>query len=465
LAIGAPPPGPVFPFSEAVNISNRRGCGFASVEYNDAMNEKAHSHHARIKRPQRRQIELQMASLDQMVPADHRVRIVWRFVESLDLTPLYRQIRAVEGHPGRDSIDPRILITLWLFATIEGISSAREIDRRCARDVVYRWICGGVGVNYHSISDFRTDHCDFLDQLLTDTITALLHQDLITLDIVAQDGMRVRASAGKSSFRRRVTLEKCREEAAERVRQLREERENNHDGDHGNARQQAARERAAREREERINKALEELDQLQAQKEHLKKGSGENARASTTDPEARVMKMANNGYNPAVNVQFVTDARTRLIAAVDTINSGSDRGQMGPMHEGIRKRYGKSPGKYLVDGGFAIKDDITLVEQNGSEVIAPIHGEDGMRARGKDPHARQRRDTDEMVTFRQRMATEEAKTLYRLRSSVAEFPNAECRNRGLHQFRVRGLAKVKAVALWYALTFNLMRMIQLEFVT
>jgi transposase len=425
------------------------------------------SNRARVQRPERRQIELRMHSLDQLIPADHRVRIVWRFVESLDLTPLYEQIRALEEHAGRPPIDPRILMALWLFATIEGISSGREIDRRCGRDLPYMWICGGVGVNHHSISDFQTAHGELLDQLLTDTIAALLHQDLITLDVVAQDGMRVRASAGKSSFRRQPTLEKCREQAAERVRWMRQERDDhdNHGGDAGNARQQSARERAAREREERVHKALEELEQLKQQKEKRKKGSGKDARASTTDPEARTMKMANGGYNPAYNVQLATDGQTRMIVALDVTNSGSDRGQMSPMQEDVRNRYLKPPRKYLVDCGFAIKDDITLVEQNQSEVIAPIHGEDSMRERGTDPHARQSGDSDEMFAFRQRMAGEEAKTLYRQRSSIAEFPNAECRNRGLQQFRVRGLVKVKAVALWHALTFNLMRMIDLGFVT
>jgi len=429
------------------------------------MNEKnTPSHRVRVQRPERRQIEMRMHSLDQLISADHRVRIVWRFVESLDLTPLYEQIQAVNEHAGRPPIDPRILMALWLFATIEGISSGREIDRRCERDLPYMWICGGVGVNHHSISDFQTAHGDLLAQLLTDTIAALLHQDLITLDVVAQDGMRVRASAGKSSFRRQPTLEKCREQAGQRVRQMREEREN-HGGDVGNARQQAARERAAREREERVHKALEELEQLKQQKEKRKKGSGQTARASTTDPEARTMKMANGGYNPAYNVQFATEGESRLIVAVDVTNSGSDRGQMSPMQKDVRDRYQKSPGKYLVDGGFANKDDITLVEKNQSEVIAPIHGEDSMRERGVDPHARQKGDSDEMFAFRQRMTSEEAKTLYRQRSSIAEFPNAECRNRGLQQFGVRGLVKVKAVALWHALTFNLMRMIDLGFVT
>ena len=173
------------------------------------------------------------------------------------------------------------------------------------------------------------------------------------------------------------------------------------------------------------------------------------------------MKMGDGGFRPAYNVQFATDGQARVIVGVDVTNSGSDRGQMSSMHEDIGERYGKIPEKYLVDCGFATKDDITDVEKRGSDVLAPIHGEERMRKNGTDPYARQRTETDEMFAFRQRMATPEAQELYRKRPSIAEFPNAECRNRGLHQFRVRGLRKVKTVSLWYAITFNFMRMMNL----
>jgi transposase len=400
-----------------------------------------------------------------MLPADHRARIVWRYVDALDLSPLYVKIQAVEGMPGRDAVDPRILLALWMFATIEGINSARHLERLCERDLAYMWICGGVGVNHHLLSDFRTAQGEFLDQLLTDTVATLLHQGLVTLEVVAQDGMRVRAHAGSSSFRRQPTLEKCREEARQQVRRLREETENQAQQDVGQGRREAARQRAAREREQRVEQALEELAKLQQHKEERKKGTGKQARSSTTDPEARNMKMGDGGFRPAYNVQFASDGDARVIVTVDVTNSGSDRGQMSPMHEQIRQRYGKSPEHYAVDCGFATKEEITAVEQGGSRVIAPIHGEEKMSESGTDPHARQRGDSDEMFAFRQRMATPEAKALYKQRPSIAEFPNAECRNRGLHQFRVRGLVKVKAVALWYAVTFNFLRMIQLGCVT
>jgi hypothetical protein len=212
---------------------------------------------------------------------------------------------------------------------------------------------------------------------------------------------------------------------------------------------------------ERVDQALEELAQLQQQKEKRKKGSGQGARSSTTDPEARVMKMADGGFRPAYNVQFASDGQTRLIVSVDVTNSGCDRGHMAPMHAEITTKYGKLPQNYLVDAGFTNKDDVTALEQRGTKVFAPIVATKAMQARGVDPHSRRRNDSDEMYAFRQRMATDEAKALYQQRPSIAEFPNADCRNRGLTQFRVRGLLKARAVALWHAIAFNFLRMLNL----
>lgn len=371
-------------------------------------------HGARVKRPERMQVEWQTAALDDLVGADHRVRLVWAYVDSLNVLPWYEKIRAVEGQVGRDAVDPKILMALWMFATLEGVSSARHLGRLCERDLAYRWLCGGVGVNYHLLSDFRTGHGEFLDQLLTDTVGTLIHQGLVTLETVAQDGMRVRAHAGSSSFRRGQTLEKCRAQAREQVRRLREESERETDPDSSDLRRQAAQARAAREREQRVGQALEELKELRKTKEKKAKGSGQKARTSTTDPQARRMKMPDGGTRPGYNVQFATDGEARVIVSVDITNSGTDQQQMPPLH-----------------------------------------------AAGTDPHARQRDDTDEVATFRQRMATAAAKALYKQRSSIAEYPNAEYRNRGLHQFRVRGREKVKAVTLWYALNFNFMRLLNL----
>ena len=298
-------------------------------------------------------------------------------------------------------------MALWMWAIIEGISSARQVARNCEKDFTYLWICGEVGVNYHLLSDFRTDHGDFLDELLTDTIATLMHAEIVTLETVAQDGMRVRANAGSGSFRRKKSLEQCRQEAAEQVQRLREENDDDsaNGQDASRTRRQAAMERAAREREERVAEALKNLEELRQQKEQRKKGSGEEARCSTTDPEARQMKMG--------------------------------------------------------DGGFSTIEDITAVEERGSRVAAPMTHEDRITKRGGDPHARRAQDTDAMFAFRQRMTTEDSKAILKQRPSIAEFPNAFCRNRGLHQFRVRSLEKVRTATLWYAITFNFQRMLHL----
>lgn len=410
----------------------------------------------RVKRPVRDQIEFRYAALDQLVSADHRVRSVWAYVDAIDFKPLYRKLKTLEGAPGRDATDPKILMALWMYAIIEGVSSARQLARLCERDLVYMWICGGVGVNHDMINDFRKDHGEFLDHLLTDTIATLMHQKIVTLQTVGQDGMRVRAHAGGGSFRREPTLQECRKQAAAHMKKLREEDKDESEVD--DKRRQGARERAAREREERVQAALENLAELQEQKEQRKKGSGTEARCSTTDPEARNMKMADGGYRPAYNVQFATDGDARLIVSVDVGNNGSDGGQMAPMYDDVCERYGKPPENYLVDGGFSTNEDITHVEQAGTRVYAPMTHDERIRTRGGDPHERRAGDTDEMFAFRQRMKTEEAKAKYKQRPSIAEFPNAECRNRGLRQFLVRGLAKVKTVTLMYAITFNFMRM-------
>lgn len=414
----------------------------------------------RVNRPQRNQVEWRPVALDALVPDDHRVRGVWAYVDALDLSPLYEKIRAVEGSVGRNAVDPRILFALWMFATIEGISSARHLARLCERDLPYMWLCGGVGVNHHLLSDFRCEHTNFLDQLLTDTIATLLHQNIVTLETVAQDGMRVRASAGGSSFRRQNTLETRRVEAAEQVQRLREEQQTTSD-DTSEKRRAAAQKRAAEEREQRLEQALQELAKLQQQKEKKQRGSSEKARCSMTDPEARKMKMPDGGFRPAYNVQFASDGKARVITAVEVSNNGSDGGQMKPMHESICQRYQVTPQDYLVDGGFVTKGDVTALQKQGSRVLAPIPKEEEMRSRGTDPHARQPGDTNEFFTFRQMMKGEEAKEKYRQRCSIAEYPNAECRNHGLYQFRVRGLEKVKAIALWHAITFNFQRMLNL----
>ena len=415
----------------------------------------------RVQCVNREQIVFRAVALDDLVASDHEVRAIWAYVGGMNLDSLYQPILAIEQRPGRPPIDPKILMALWLYATVDGVGSARELDRLCRDHVHYQWICGDVRVNYHTLSDFRTDHGDLLDELLTKSVATLIQEGLVHLNQVAQDGMRVRASAGSSSFRRRPTLEICLKEAREQVAALKEELES--DPAAGTKRRQAARERAARERAQRVEKALEELAALEPKMAARKKGSQEKARGSTTDPEARRMKMGDGGFRPAFNVQFATTVHSQVIVGVDVVNIGSDGGQMLPMVEQIEKRYDETPQEYLVDGGFATVEDIDAVggPDHGATVYAPVKDEEKKQKAGVDPFAPRCKDSAVVGAWRVRMGTDEAKAIYKNRASTAECVNAQARNRGLQQFRVRGLLKARAVALWYALAHNIIRSIAL----
>jgi transposase len=405
----------------------------------------------RLRTANRRQVEWQPFALDELLPAEHQARVVWDYVQDLDLAPLLDRIAAVEGRPGHPPIDPRILLALWLYATLRGVGSARELDRLCEKHVDYRWLCGGVSVNYHTLSDFRTQQGNLLEGLLIHSVAVLRHEGLVTMDRVAQDGMRVRASAGAASFRRRPTLEKLLTEAEEQVAVLRAELEA--DPTAANRRQQAARQRAAEERQERLKKALAHLPEAEAKKKPQER---DQARVSTTDPEARVMKMAGGGFRPAYNAQLATDTATQVIVGVDLINSGTDQGQMAPMVEQLQACHGSAPDEMLVDGGFATKEDIEQVSRPevGVLVYAPV-----MKPKDphRDPHVPREDDSPVMAEWRVRMGTASAKEIYKQRAATAECVNAIARNRGFQQVRVRGLLKVRAVLLWYALAHNVLR--------
>jgi transposase len=410
----------------------------------------------RMQRPDRHQVAIRMLALDALLGEDHQARLVWQYVDGLDMTPLYDLIRAVEGRAGRNPIDPKILMALWLQATLNAVGSARQLAQLCEDHVAYQWICGGVSVNYHTLSDFRTAHVEFLDQLLTDSVATLMHQDLVTLHRVAQDGMRVRASAGASSFRRRQTLEECRSEARRQVDTLRKELQA--DPGASSKRQKAARQRAARERAEKIQRALDEMPKAESKKTPDKK---DKARVSTTDPEARVMKMPDGGFRPAYNVEIATDTASQVITGVDTINSGSDQGQMSPIVQQHSDRYGQTPKETLVDGGFAKHEDIEKVSSGEAPTVvyAPVQKP---KKDARDPHEPRPGDSETIAEWRRRMGTAEAKAIYKDRASTAECVNAIARNRGLQRFLVRGLQKVRAVTLWFALAHNLMRAVSLR---
>jgi transposase len=426
----------------------------------DATNSDAYDRPApRIHSPDR-SLVTDPKTIDELIPPDDKARLVWALVEGIDLTPLYQEIKSVEGHAGRPATDPRILVALWLHATDEHIASAHEVDRRCVDCDPYKWICGGVPMNYHTLSDFRVDHREWLREQVVTNIAVMRSEGLVSLETVGQDGMRVRANAGSDSFKTAEKLSQLLEEAELRWEKLQEEFEQS---ETLTPRQLGAQQRAARERIERLKQAQQEVKQVALQREKRKKGDGKTARASTTDPEARRMKMADGGTRPAYNVQFATDLNSLVIVSPDVVNIGSDAGQMEPMVRHVEVEQAPLPenAEYYVDGGFASNQDLESVAQRGVTVFAPVKAVKKKQQRGEDPYAPQRGDTPWVAAWRQRMGTAEAQEKYKQRSKT-EWPNATCRNRGLQQFLVRGLKKVKAVVLWYVLVHNLFRMVALR---
>jgi transposase len=407
----------------------------------------------RINKPERFQGEYRSESLDERLDADHPVRVVWGYVESLDLSELFDRVKAVEGGVGRSASDFRVLFALVLWAAIDGVASAHEIDRLSRNHRAYEWLRGGVPLNYHMISSFRTQHPALLDRILTDSLACLMNEGLVQLKTTAQDGMKVRASAASDSFRRHPKLQEHLDTAQERVRELREQS----DDPNVTLRQRKARERGAREKVERLQAALENNKKLAADREVRKKGDGPKTRTSGTDPEARKMQMSDGGFRPAYNVQFATDADTKIIVAVDVLNQGNDAGQMGPMIEQIQDRLGQVPDQHLADGGYTTRKDIEETTKMGTTVCVPVKEEEQQKAKGIDPFQPKKGEKPEVAAWRQRMGTPEAKQLYKRRGETAEWVNAGMRNRGMQQFLVRGLAKVKMVVLWSVLAHNLLR--------
>lgn len=404
----------------------------------------------RLRTADRSQIQWVARDVDSTLPEDHRARLLWDLTGKLDLAKFYEPIRARGRAPGIAATDPRILLTLWVLATSDGVGEASEVARLCTLHDAYRWVCGGVNVDPHTLSDFRIDHGEALDDLLTQILGVLMKQGVLTLDRVAQDGLRTRASAGAASFRREKSLKECVEEAKTHLQAVRRETAN---ADNRLSRQQqAARERGARERVERIERALEELPKVRAVKKTEEKKA--EARVSTTDPEARVMKMGDGGFRPAFNLQFATDTKIRVIVGVGATNVGADPAQMTPMLDQLEARTGKRPGEYLVDGGYVNLEAIEKATDQGTTVFAPVPEPRDPKV---DRYAPKPEDGPGTIAWRKRMNTDEAKDIYKERAATAETSNADLRvKRGLERLPVRGLKKVLGVAVLAALTNNLL---------
>jgi transposase len=427
----------------------------------------------RLRTAQRQQL-LSPLLIDDLIEPDHPARAVWRFAQRLDLTVLYDRIRARGPIAGRPAIDPRVLVALWLYATLAGVKSANALADLCIHHDAYFWLAGGLAVNAHTLSDFRVQDGDFLEQMLKHSVTVLRQQGLVDLARVAQDGMRVRASAGAASFRRRETLAKLLQEAQAEVQRLHQQGDtpSAEEQPELSAQQRGAQRRHAHERVERIQRALQRMPAMEAKKAKAKKkkpkqkagktdAKGQAARVSTTDPEATVMKMPDGGYRPAYNLQLSTACQGQVIVGVDVVTEGTDQGQLPPMLDQIEDRFGQRPKEALVDGGFANHEDIEEVQkgEKGCKVYAPVPEP---KKEGVDRHEPKATDSPEVAEWRARMSSDAAKEIYKERAATAECVNAQARNRGLIQLVVRGLQKVKAVALWFATVHNLARSFSLQ---
>lgn len=406
----------------------------------------------RVLRPDRRQIMLDTVDLESQLPDDHMARTVWTFVETLDVSPLEAGIKSREGTPGRPTPDRRLYLALWLYATLDGVGSARELERLCRAHTAYRWLCGGVPVNYHDLSDFRVGAGAFLDDLLSKSIAVLAQEGMVSLDCLAVDSVRVRANAGSSSFRREATLEELHKAAQEQVAALRAE----FDGDPNAAdkRLKARRMRAANERTASIARAKEALDKIgkerakEAEEQRRKEAKNKEPRASTTDADARIMK-TDAGFKPGYSLQIRTDPTSGLIVGLEATNRASDRGQLRPAIEDIERRYGVKPKRLLADGGYDGKDDIEHAHECGIEVFCPLPGSKGKPG---DPTPK-KGDGPGVIAWRERMASEAGMKTYRERFPT-ERPHAHMRNHGLRQFCVRGLEKVLAITHWHVFAHN-----------
>src|ERR1700734_2641717 len=336
----------------------------------------------RLRKPERRQLSMVVQCADDLVRALHPVRTVMAVVEKLDVGGFCEPIRAREGIAGRDATDPRLLVGLWLYGCVRGIGSARELARRCEESLPFRWLCGGVSVNHRLLSEFRTRHGDALDALFTQVLVTLVDKKLVRVSRISQDGVRVRVSAGSSSFRREERLQQLLVQAQQQVLELRKQLESPAQSAVVTVRQKAARKRAAESRQQRLEQAIAQLPELKKKQAEAAQRAGQGKcgdqirarqpRVSTTDAATRGMKMANGGFNPAANVQLATDTVSRAIVGVEVSNEGSDSaGLSEPMRRQVEQRTGQGVKQHLMDGGYLRNEDLEQAHAAGVELFLP----------------------------------------------------------------------------------------------
>jgi transposase len=424
----------------------------------------------RIRQAERRQAGFELVDLESLVVDDHRVRAVWSFVEGLDLQSFYDRIKARGETPGRPATDPRILLALWLYATADGIGSARALARLCEHHTIYRWICGGVGVNHTMLSEFRLDSGEFLDRLLTSSLAALMQEGLITLDEVITDGTKVRAAASRSSMRRRQTLVELEEKARIRVAELKQELEA--DSAAGERRLSKRRLSAAEDRARRVAAALAKHPAATPPKDEKDQNEGDDPpqagggksgkkpkeeRVSTTDPDAPLMRMADGAVRVAYNVQVASACG--FVVAIEPVQRRNDRGLAPAVVAQVQQRCGKLPTRLLADTGAMTAADIAMLAQThpSMQVFSPPPAcKASSKPESKARYERNRAAEPQCLKeWRARMDSEEGQAVYKRRSNT-EHAHARLKNRGFERMALRGLAKVRITCWLHAVTHNLM---------
>jgi transposase len=410
----------------------------------------------RLRLADRSQVGMHLCSIDELVPVDHQVRMIWDAVCEMDLSAFAEPIRAREFNEGRPANDPRVMVGLWLWAAVNNVARGRAVARLCERDLSFKWMCGGLSMNYHTLNDFRVGHQEALDKLFTQVLGKLTHAGLVTVNRISQDGLRVRASAGLSSFHTRPTLEKCLAEAEAHLADLQKLRESpetaeveEQDDDLQTA--------LAKDRLERVKAALVEVGKVEESKAGQRGEKGKRpARASITDPEARVMKMPNGGFNPAYNVQFASDPISRAIVGVFVSNSGTDTPLSTQMRQQVEDRTGQKVHEHLIDGGYVDHGQIDIAAAADVTLYMPVP-KPAANAKEQDRFAPRNSDSESVAQWRARMNTDEAKEIYLQRAATSETINSDARsNRGMSPLSVRGIGKVTCVALWSALAYTVL---------
>jgi transposase len=411
---------------------------------------------ARYREPVRDQVGLEVLDLDGLIDETHPARVIWAYAVRVDMSAFEALVRSREGTPGMPQTSPHLLLALWLYATRDGIGSARRLAGACQSTAAYRWLCGGVSVNHRILSEFRSGQGERIEQLLYAHVASLAKAGLIDLDEVAQDGVRIRASAGAASFRRRPTLDDQLAKAKALLERL--TRQDDEDAGPGAGPGPSGRKlRAARERAARVEQALanlEEVEKLRAKREVTNANQTKTQtepRASTTDPQARVMKMADGGFRPAYNIQFASLPANGVVVDVTCGMVGSDRGLAEPMAQRLKATYGRRPKRHLVDGGYQSAADIEAADAQATDFYCPL----GKSKSGRDPAEPRPKDSAAVARWRQKMTTDEAKQIYK-RRSICELVHAQLRNHRADRLYLRGRAKVETWMRWFALASNIL---------